>query len=151
LKKSLNELIRARKILLQLMVEDQIAYESLVAAKKLAKSGEAKEELGVAKNICITIPQSIAIASVLILEIAERLVDVVNPYLLSDLAVCGDLAMATVRCAVYNIRINLPEIADEKYRWEIETATAQLLSRGTLLIQHLSPAIWNRVAKLQKT
>jgi oligopeptide/dipeptide ABC transporter ATP-binding protein len=38
-------------------------------------------------------------------------VDVVNVYLLSDLAVSADLAMATVRCAVYNVRVNLADVA----------------------------------------
>jgi methenyltetrahydrofolate cyclohydrolase len=150
LKTALDELTRVRKILLELMVEDQAAFESLTAAKKLAKSGEGQDALLQAIKICIRVPQSIAAAAVAILHLSDIIVDIVNPYLLSDLAVCGDLAMATVRCAVYNVRINLPEIADEKLCWEIETATVQLLSRATMLIQHLSPAIWTRVAKLQK-
>jgi formiminotetrahydrofolate cyclodeaminase len=147
----LEELKITRLILLGLMASDQKAYESLMAARKNAKSGDGQEELLAAIKECVNVPKRIANAAVAILQLSDEIVDWVNPYLLSDLAVCGDLAMATVRCAVYNVRINLPEIADEKLRWEIETATAQLLSRATLLIQHLSPAIWTRVAKMQKS
>ena len=46
----------------------------------------------------------------------KRLVEKVNRFLLSDLAVCCELSMATVRCAVYNVRANLPDVTDPSDR-----------------------------------
>jgi formiminotetrahydrofolate cyclodeaminase len=80
------------------------------------------------------------------LEIADRLVDKVNHYLLSDLAVCSDLAMTTVRCASYNIRANLPDVNDSAERETLDRAAAQLVTRGVALIRNLSPRIWGRAA-----
>ena len=48
------------------------------------------------------------------LETAVAVAGTTNKFLASDLAVCGDLAMATVRCAVHNVRANLTEVSDER-------------------------------------
>src|SRR6185437_6221235 len=110
---SLAEFARARMLLLGLMVEDQAAYESLTAAKKLPEtSSERAGEFNVALLASIRVPQAMGTTGLAILELAEKLVDKVNPFLLSDLAVCCELAMATVRCAAYNVRANLPDLTD---------------------------------------
>ena len=149
LKTAVAELSRASAILIELMIADQQAYEAFTAARKIPQSPARASAIGDAAMICIRIPEAIGATAVAILEIADRLVDIVNPYLLSDLAVCADLAMATTRCAIYNIRVNLPEITDSKHRWEIEATSAHLLSRGLLTIQRVSPRIWQRVAAMQ--
>src|SRR2546421_4087276 len=43
LRMSLAELTRARQLLLQLMVEDQVAYEALTAARKLPESHPTRQ------------------------------------------------------------------------------------------------------------
>ncbi len=149
LKTAVAELSRARAILVELMIEDQQAYEGFTAARKLPEGPGRSSAIADAAIICIRVPQSIGATAVAILEITDRLVDIVNPFLLSDLAVCADLAMATTRCAIYNIRVNLPEITDGKQRWEIEATSAHLLSRGLLTIQRVSPRIWQRIAAMQ--
>jgi hypothetical protein len=95
------------------MVEDQRAYEGLTAAKKLPEgSRERGDRLPAALLASITTPQAVGAAAAAILGLCDRLVDRVNFYLLSDLAVCADLAMATVRCAAYNVRVNLSDVGD---------------------------------------
>jgi formiminotetrahydrofolate cyclodeaminase len=148
LKTALGEFHRARLVLVELMVEDQQAYESLSAARKIAEASERAAAMRDAAMICIRVPQAIGAASVAILEIAERIVDIANPYLLSDLAVCADLAMATTRCAIYNVKVNLPQIADGDIRGKIEQTNAHLLSRGIATIQRVSPRIWERIGKI---
>ncbi len=51
-----------------------------------------------------------AATGIAILETIDGIAMFVNPWLLSDLAVSADLAMATVRCAIYNIRANLADV-----------------------------------------
>ena len=148
LQPALAELARARRLLLQLMVEDQQAYEALTAAKKLPDSSPARQgDLDVALLASIRVPQAMGAAALAVLELADRLVDKVNHYLLSDLAVCCELAMATVRCAVYNVRANLPDVTDPADRQKIELTSGQLIAHATPLIQRAVPRIWARHAK----
>ena len=145
LKPALAEYHKARQVLVQLMAEDQVAYAALTAARKLPEgSAERASQLPAALAACIRGPQAIAATAVAVLELCERVVNFVNPWLLSDLAVCADLSMATVRCAVYNVRVNLPDVTDPAERQRIEGATFELLSRAGLLIQQVSPRIWAR-------
>src|SRR3954467_8304563 len=105
LRSALSELTRARGLMLRLMVEDQSAYEALTAARKLPEgSPQRRDQFSAALLASISTPQAVAAAAVAVLGLCDRLVDISNRYLLSDLAVGADLAMATVRCAVYNVR-----------------------------------------------
>lgn len=145
LKPALAELTRARTLLLQLMVEDQMAYEAISTIRKLPESDPTRAaRFNAALLACIRIPEAMAATSVAILELTDRVANFVNPYLLSDLAVCADLAMATVRCAIYNVRANLPDIKDPADRSRIESTIRSLLSRGASLIQQVAPRIWER-------
>ncbi len=145
LKPALAELMRSRELLLQLMVEDQAAYEALSATKKLpADSPERKDKMPAAMLTCVRVPESIAAVGVCILERCDRLANFVNYYLLSDLAVCADLAMAAIRCSIYSVRSNLKSLDDPGDRRSVETRIGQILSRALELIQNVTPRIWER-------
>lgn len=144
---NLAELTRARGLMLGLMKEDQVAYESLTAARKLPEgSPERAAHLPAALLASIRTPQAVAATAAVVLELCDRLVDVCNPWLLSDLAVCADLAMATVRCAVYNVRVNLPGVEDPEQRRAFEAEIGQVLAHAAVSIQRVSPRIWARHA-----
>jgi formiminotetrahydrofolate cyclodeaminase len=148
LKPAIEEYHRAREVLARLMAEDQQAYESLTAARKLPEgSAERNSQLPAALAACVRAPQAMAATAVAVLELCDRIVNFVNPHLLSDLAVCADLSMATVRCAVYNVRANLADIADDAERQRAEAAVFELLSKAGVLIQQVSPRIWARHAQ----
>ena len=145
LRAALAELNRARGLMLKLMVEDQVAYDALTAARKLPEgSVQRNEQLPAALLASISTPQSVAATAVAVLGLCDRLVDVCNQYLLSDLAVCADLAMATVRCAIYNVRVNLTDVTDVADRQRIESEMGQVLAHAAVLIQRVSPRIWAR-------
>lgn len=139
-----KELLNARKMLLQLVIEDQAAFEALQAAKKMPDGPDKQPTLDAAVLACVRVPEAIGATAVRILEIADEQVNAVNKYLLSDLAVCADLAMATARCAVYNVRVNMPEVTDAGDRRAIEATTNAILSRAAVTIQRVSPRIWAR-------
>ena len=148
LKSALAELTRARGLLLRLMAEDQAAYEALTAAKKLPESSPTRHrDFDVALLASIRVPEAMGATALAILELADRLVDKVNHYLLSDLAVCCELAMATVRCAVYNVRANLPDVVDAQDRQKVERVASQLIAHATPIVQRAVPRIWARHAR----
>ena len=147
LRPALAELTRARTVLMELMVEDQSAYAALTAVRKLPETDPQRAaKFNAALLACIRIPEAMAAASVAVLELVDRIAGFVNPYLLSDLAVCADLSMATARCAVYNVRANLPDVKDPSDRATIEGTIRGLLSRAATLIQQVAPRIWERHA-----
>jgi formiminotetrahydrofolate cyclodeaminase len=144
----LDELRRARGLMLELMVEDQLAYTALSAARKAPEgSAERNERLPPALLASIRTPQAIAATAAAILGLCDRLVKICNHNLLSDLAVSADLAMATVRCAVYNVRVNLSDVTDPDERHSIEAQMGQVLAHAAVLIQRVSPRIWARHAE----
>ena len=145
LKPALAELTRAREILVQLMVEDQQAYEALTSAKKLPKdSPERAEKLPLAILACVRVPESIAATAVAVIERCDKLVTFVNFYLLSDLAVCVDLSMAAIRCSTYSVRANLSILEDPEDRRAVESRISQILGRALMLVQSAAPRIWER-------
>jgi formiminotetrahydrofolate cyclodeaminase len=142
---ALRELTHARELLSRLMVEDQGVFAAITAARKMPESDPNRQgSFDAALLACIRVPQAMAATAVAILEIVDRVANFVNPHLLSDLAVCADLAMATTRCAVYNVRANLPDVTDPKERASIESTIRSLLTRAATVIQRVAPRIWER-------
>lgn len=141
----LAEMHRARQMMIGLMLDDQTAYQALTAARKLPKDSERyRSDYPAALTASIRTPEAIAVTAAAILDLSERLVDRVNYYLLSDLAVCAELAMATVRCGTYNVRVNLSEITDPADRQHIEESLERIHSRARAVIQRVIPRIWER-------
>ena len=68
-----------------------------------------------------------------------------NKWLLSDLAVCAELATATARCAAYNVRINLADLSDTKERAKLAREADELIRHAVERVTRVIPAIWKRV------
>jgi len=148
LRTALARLTRLRQMLLELLREDQIAFAALSEMRKLSDAVPDKQsQIAAALAASIALPQEIAAAADEVLQLCDPLVEQVNFYLLSDLAVAADLAMATLRCAIYNVRVNLADVTDARERERIEKVNQHLLDRGVALIRHLSPRIWERHAR----
>ena len=141
-----EELKRLRGVLLKAMADDQAAYADLTAARKLPESSpDRATKIRIALAGAIQAPQAMARAAVSILELCDKVINFINPWLLSDLAVCADLSMAAARCAIYNVRVNLPEVKDPAERQAMEASIGQILSKSASLIQRVAPRIWERL------
>lgn len=146
LKADSAEFHRARLALLQLMSEDQSAYEALTAARKLPPSSERDAKVNETLWASIRAPQTMAAMAAAVLGLCERVVDRANFHLLSDLAVCAELSMAAVRCAGCNVRVNLADITQESERNDLARATADVQSHATAAIRRIIPRIEARQA-----
>lgn len=145
LKTILAELSRARGLMLALMVEDQNAYEAFSGIRKLpASDPQRAARFDAALLACIRVPQAIGATAVAILKLCDRLVDRVNKYLLSDLAVCAELAMATVRCAGHNVHVNLGDVADPRERERFASQAAREIADCGPLAGDVVARIWSR-------
>src|SRR5437764_3649129 len=146
LREALAELTRARAILVELLIEDQLAFERLTQARKACNNaGDKDPTFAAALLACIRIPQTVAATGAAILELCGRLTPMTNKYLLSDLAVCAEMSMATVRCAAYNVRVNLSDVSDPKERLHFESSTDALIRKCAAIIRRTVPAIWARL------
>lgn len=85
------------------------------AARAEAMRGAARQAAGV--------PLQIALQSARVLQLADRLALIGNPGLITDAACSALLARAALRCAVYNVLINLKLTQDDAFN---EDALAQL-------------------------
>jgi len=133
---ALKELSDAREMLLKLMVDDQTWYRKYTEAKKLTDEKKTAEAL----TNCVHTPLLIGQTAMEILRIANRVASTSNKWLLSDLAVCGELATATVRCAVHNVRVNLSEVS-QFMRTKHETDCAHMLKDAVKLVNTLMSSI----------
>jgi formiminotetrahydrofolate cyclodeaminase len=145
LRAAVREFARARAILLRLMEEDQSAYETISALRKLPTDNpDRQSRFPAALLACICVPQAIAATALAILDLSADLVEKVNAYLLSDLAVCAELSMATVRCGTYNVRINLGDITDAAERARLRQEADAMALRAAEIVRRVIPTIWKR-------
>jgi glutamate formiminotransferase/formiminotetrahydrofolate cyclodeaminase len=144
LRPALQELHNARQLMLELMVEDQNAYIALAVSRKLPAGPDRDKRFNAALLASIRTPQAMGATAVAVLNVCDQIINFVNFQLLSDLAVCADLAMATARCAIYNVRVNMGDVTDSSDRQRIESTVGQILSHAATLIQRISPRIWER-------
>ena len=146
LREAVAELTRARAVLLELLIEDQLAFEKLTAARKACNNaGDSDPTFAAALLACIRIPQTIGATATAVLELAERVTPIVNKYLLSDLAVCAEMAMATVRCAAYNVRVNLNDLSDPTDRRHFQSSTEVLIDKCVAIIRRTITSICTRL------
>ncbi len=135
LRDNLAELARARALLLELMEEDQRAYAELTAVRKLDDT-EPDKPRRVADSLAaaIRVPEAVMAAGMSVLGCASRVAPHGNRWLLSDLAVCCELALAAVRCGAINVRVNLRDL-DEGDRRRIDAEVSEMITRGLDLLR----------------
>ncbi len=106
------ELERARRVLLTLADEDAQAYGLVNELSRLDEGDPRRHELAAAQAASVQIPLAVAATSVDLLRLFVRLGTCTNRFLRSDLAIAAVLAEACVTASGWNVRINLPTLAD---------------------------------------
>lgn len=148
LKQAMDQLNRAMQILLELMIEDQAAYEAFSQARKLPQDDPQRSgKLQAALLACIRVPQAIGATSAEILRLCDRLADRTNRYLLSDLAVAAELAMAAVRCSAHSVTANLSELTDPADKAGFQSALSSQNARCVGLIRSAIARIGMQLAR----
>ena len=116
----LEEAEQVRRRLLGLVEDDAAVFNSFMSCYKLPKATEEEKAARAAaiRNAAkqaAEVPLAIARASYKVLTLAERLVRIGNPGVITDGACSALLARAALRCAEANVRINLVLTKDEAY------------------------------------
>ena len=128
----LEEAEEVRKRLLGLVEDDAAVFNSFMSCYKLPKETEEEKAaraaaIRSAAKQAAEVPLAIARASYKVLTLAERLVRIGNPGVITDGACSALLARAALRCAEYNVRINLGLTKDEAYNQSVREELNSLL------------------------
>ena len=128
----LDEAEEVRQDLLALVEDDAAVFNSFMACYKLPKTTDAEKAartaaIRKAAKQAAEVPLAIAKASYKVLQLAHRLVIIGNPGVITDGACSALLARAALRCAEYNVRINLGLTKDEAYNEQVAAELNKLL------------------------
>ena len=128
----LQEAEQVRQDLLALVEDDAAVFNSFMACYKLPKTTDAEKAartaaIRKAAKQAAEVPLAIAKASYKVLQLAHRLVIIGNPGVITDGACSALLARAALRCAEYNVRINLGLTKDEAYNEQVAAELEKLL------------------------
>ena len=128
----LQEAEQVRQTLLNLVEDDAAVFNSFMACYKLPKTTDAEKAartaaIRKAAKQAAEVPLAIAKASYKVLQLAHRLVIIGNPGVITDGACSALLARAALRCAEYNVRINLGLTKDEAYNEQVAAELNKLL------------------------
>ena len=129
---------RARERLLELVQEDAAVFNSFMSCYKLLKSTDEEKAvrtaaIRVAAKKAAEVPLAIARESFAVLELADELVVCGNPGVITDGVCSGLLARAALRCAEYNVRINLGLTKDAEWNAQVQAELEAMLTQAEAL------------------
>jgi formiminotetrahydrofolate cyclodeaminase len=135
-KTCLKRLNLARNKLLNLADADAEAYSGVNAAYKLPReTSDEKQrreaEIQKALRDAMRVPLNVMRQCASVAETAAELVDIANPNLLTDVAVCAVLAEAACAAAEFNVRINLKYIDDPEVGHKTESEVEEYITTAS--------------------
>ncbi|HCM97120.1 MAG: glutamate formimidoyltransferase [Chloroflexi bacterium GWB2_49_20] len=145
-------LLQSEKIRSQLkdyVQQDAQAFERVMAAFKLPNESSELETARMhaiedATRYAAQIPMQVAQWSVMILALSERTAVLGNINAISDAGSAGALAMASIKSASYNVRINLANLTNEVTIESMQTQIEQLEKRAANIERQLLKSIKER-------
>ena len=104
---------------MQLAEEDARAFAGVMQAVRLPKTTEDEQRqrraaLVHANAEAAAVPLRTSATGLAVLQLALRAAEEGNPRAISDAGVAGELALAGLRGAALNVRINLPSLPEEE-------------------------------------
>ncbi|MDX2147512.1 MAG: cyclodeaminase/cyclohydrolase family protein [Planctomycetota bacterium] len=141
LQEAAGQLARARDVFLRLSEEDAAAYGAMNELQRLPESDSRRNlELPGAARASIMVPLATMAACTDLLRLFQKLAGTTNQHLRSDLAIAAVLARATADASRWNVRINLPSIADPQERGGYVTEAERMASSAADLAQRVESA-----------
>jgi len=126
-------LARAREMFQQLVADDVSAY-GLYSESTRMDAGAAKDQaVQLATAAAINVPRELMKLALAVLDDLAAFAETCNPYLITDLMAAAALLLAAVRLSDYNVRVNLPNLADPQDARDLREASAADLARAEAL------------------
>ncbi|WP_434131759.1 cyclodeaminase/cyclohydrolase family protein [Sporomusa sphaeroides] len=121
---------------------DTEAFNQVMAAYKLPKATDAEkaarsEAIQKAMQHAADLPLGVAECCLRVLAMSGRVLKIGNANAASDAAVAGLMAHAGLHGALYNVKINLGSIKDEKFVANTQTKVSAIIEEDKVLHQEL--------------
>ncbi len=128
-----KRLARARAVMLTLAKEDEAAYGLVNTLMKLpAGDARREQEMPGAVRAAVQVPTAVIAASVDLLRLYVELAQRSNAMLRSDLGIAAELALATARSSLWNVRINAGSLPLAEQPPVLATCDALIDQAGSL-------------------
>jgi len=136
----------ARSELLELAREDSLAYDAVVAARRLPKDTEDEkktrgEAIQESNRYASQVPMRTARAAAGLMAALPELVEKGNPNALSDAGAAALLLDAAAEGALLNVGINLSGISDQELVGAMQRETAAIQEETQRLRSHVLQAV----------
>ena len=135
-----GRLARARGMFQDLVAEDVQAYQLYQAAQRKDDGDEKDEAVQLATAAAIDVPREVTKLALAVLADLKELGGKCNTWLITDLLASATLSVAAVRLSDYNVRINIPSVADKAAAAEIHQSSAADLVRAQALLEEIEAA-----------
>lgn len=148
LRKLRDDAVAHHELLQRLAEQDAAAYDAVVTARRLPRETDDQRvtrssALARAMVVAAEVPLRTAEVAAEVLDLAHRIAPIGNPNAVSDAGVGAQLASASVRGALLNVRINLPSLPAESPLRETAAADADRLERQAADVEAATMAIVN--------
>jgi len=123
-----------------LVADDIQAYQLYQAAMRQDAGPEKDQAVQLATAAAINVPREVMKLALAVLEDLRELGGKCNPWLITDLLAAATLAAAAVRLSDYNVRINVPSVADQDEGEQIRQGSRADLARAQSLRDEIEQA-----------
>lgn len=141
-----GRLERVRQMFADLVADDVAAYKLYQDTMRQEDSPEKQEAVQVATAAAINVPREMMKVALVMLKDLQEFEPRSNPWLITDLLAAAALGVAVVRLSDYNVRINIPQVADKTAAEEIRKSSAGDLARAIQLHTALDQAAREHLA-----
>jgi len=136
-----RRLARAHEMFQQLVADDVGAFANYQDASRLADGPRKDEAIQLAVAAAIDVPREAAKLALVVLGDLLELSDKCSRLLVSDLAAAAAMLEAVCRLADYNVRINVPQVADRQAAEGVRQASASDVKRAAELRAEIEQAV----------
>ncbi len=136
-----RRLAKAREMFQQLVADDVAAFGNYQDASRLEDVAAKREAMQLAVAAAIDVPREASKLALAVLEDLLALGDKTSPHLVSDLVAAAALLEAVCRLCDYNVRINVPNVADAAAAADVKQSSANDLARAVELRRQVEAAV----------
>jgi len=135
-----GRMAKARAMFQTLVGEDVQAYKLYQGAQRQDDGPEKDEAVQLATATAINVPREMTKLALAVLADLKELGSKCNTWLITDLLASAVLSVAAVRLSDYNVRINIPSVADKPAAADIHQASAADLVKAQGLLAEIEAA-----------
>ena len=135
-----SRLKHVHEMYMDLVADDVAAYSLYQESTRLPDGPQKDQAVQLALAAAINVPRESAKLTLALLADLKELADKCNPYLISDLVAAAALAVAVAHLSDYNVRTNVPNLADKQAAQDIRQASTADLAKAAALLAEIEQA-----------